>query len=249
MGDFRSEFLFGSDAHDTIQYDPTHYTFSSLADAQDAILHVQACVTSEQLQGQAANHVHNIHMAAWSYAFDNFLASQQQPLSNSCQRAIALLELMRYHVGVSMLGWHANEDTYIEMVALAESSLGLAASSNNVTDEHHLETTVDANFDFNLGLVPALFSVFMKCSNALREEIASIFRRARLLEGVWCATIVGKVFDRILELEDIKSPEEVHFVSTRRISSAQIFFEGSEGENAVVQYQSAHGTLYEVMQG
>lgn len=98
------------------------------------------------------------------------------------------------------------------------------------------------------GVVPALFAIFMRCSNRLRREVADIFHRARLAKDIWSAKMVGNILHGILELDDASSAgEEKSPFAGGRIEHAKIHFEDGGNEDAVVEYSSAKETLYEPM--
>lgn len=258
MGDLNPEVLFGHDGPYQSRYVPIHNTFLSLEDAQDAILHTHACIIADVLRGRAAHHVHNVHIASWTRAFETFLHRPRNIRDQvALERMVAVLELMKRHIGVVLLGWDAQEKEYREMVALAKRALGLDTTTSSLSDKGsdgngeeasttHFQT-LETEFEFNLGVVPALYAVFMRCSDELRRKIIGIFHRARLLDGIWCAKIIGRVLDRILELEDCDGAEaSAQFIGSR-IENAKIYFEDGNGENAIVQYSSARETIYEVM--
>lgn len=245
---------------------PIDGPFLSLEDAQDAILHAHACITADVLRGQVANHVHNAHVGSWSRSFEALLSHPQNSLDKrTFERTVAVLQLMKRHIGVAMLGWETEEEGYAEMVMLAKCALGLETVAcgfhdgagkndehrNNDQGEDEREQpcqATDPDFDFIVGIVPALFAIFMRCSNSLRREVADIFHRVRLAEGIWCATIVGRVLDRILELEeDSNASGEPGPFAGGIIEQAKIHFEDSSGEDAVVEYRSAQATLFEAM--
>ncbi|KAJ4148522.1 hypothetical protein LMH87_002987 [Akanthomyces muscarius] len=266
IGGLDPEFLFGHDGAFEPRCVPIDGPFSSLEDAQDAILHAHACITADVLRGQVANHVHNAHVGSWSRSFEALLSRpQNSPDKRTFERTVAVLELMKRHIGVVMLGWETQEEGYTEMVMLAKRALGLetvagrvpdgASKSDKAHDNDREEDerrqycqATDPDFDFIVGIVPALFAIFMRCSNSLRREVADIFHRVRLAEGIWCAKIVGRVLDRILELEkDSNASEEPGSFAGGRIEQAKIHFEDGSGEDAVVEYSSAQATLFEAM--
>lgn len=266
IGGLDPEFLFGHDGAFESRHVPIDGPFSSLEDAQDAILHAHACITADILRGRAANHVHNEHVGSWSRAFEALLASNQNRADqNIFERTVAVLELMKRHIGVVLLSWDVQEEGYAEMVMLAKRALGLDMKAGRVSDEaskshkdddndkrkdkrqQHFQAT-DPDFDFIVGVVPALFAIFMRCSNSLRREVADIFHRARLAKGIWSAKMVGNLVDRILELEDASGASEKKSpFAGDRIEHAKIHFEDGGSEDAVVEYSSAKETLYEPM--
>lgn len=60
-----------------------------------------------------------------------------------------------------------------------------------------------AEFSFELGLVPPLYIITLKCRDAvLRREALSLLRRAPAQEGLWKREIFTKVSERLIELEE-----------------------------------------------
>lgn len=138
------EFLFGLDGAFESRHVPMDGPFSSLEDAQDAILHAHACITADILRGRAANHVHNEHVGSWSRAVEAPLANtQNRPGQHTFKRGVAVLELMKRHIGVVLLGWDVQEVVFAEMVMLAKRALRLDTQAGQVldlaskNDKHH----------------------------------------------------------------------------------------------------------------
>lgn len=219
----------------------SHSTFHSLTDARDSLLHIVVLCMKRSQEGVLASFNH------WCNAFDRFCFTHRDRLTNPADRRTkALLQLYRDYleIEVSVAGfqgqddpsvWDQYNDVFRRMVYCAEQARSMDNGSINTQPHFHLD----------IGTVPILYSIILKCrDHQVRERAITTLQSQLLQEGLWNSTEVLPVAQRVIALEggtSATSPQDISNMMRVR----QVLAKSESHEKLVLYYHLSSGWVKE----
>lgn len=198
-------------------------SFTSLADAREALLELLVEQATPGLKGKSARDImaHAAKVNRWGELFDalvSHLDDKETLLSDTEKRSIALLQLHRKYLEINVakytLGqgdpcfWDNFTPEFEEIVNYASTAAGLdqdCKRQNRVS-----ESSPEACFHIDLGFTSVLIAVIARCRDPfIRRRALAVMLAERVQEGVFNASQSAKVAARVMELEESRSGKVV----------------------------------------
>lgn len=145
----------------------------------------------------------------WSTGFTMLLKKGSDQMCISDRRLVQMMQL-HYIVVSTFLFMSAAEsemayDGVLSQFKTAVSLASALASNPATVCEGQLQdiSNTEPSFTLEMGIVPALYLVGIKCRDPLtRREIISILRKNPRREGVWDSVSAAKILERVMEIEE-----------------------------------------------
>ncbi|KAL2789072.1 hypothetical protein BJX66DRAFT_239535 [Aspergillus keveii] len=158
-------------------------------------------------------------LETWSSLFENFLLQGQQGCSpymmgpGTNLPLVSLLHLQhtmaRILLSTAGPGREMEYDSYTAKfqrcpdLARAVAAAYERASSYRGSSSNNFESRQTPAFTPEIGIVPVLYIIGVKCRHPLiRREALNILRRHRIREAVWDSVVTARVVERAIEIEE-----------------------------------------------
>jgi hypothetical protein len=193
------------------------HTFSSLTEARESLIfhwhqHTKP-KTNEIVVGDEASLAFFVDcqngqkssvdtLYQWSKAFDSFLETHGDSLSQSDKHGATMLQ-MQHDIGFMSLqlnrtllddqtGWDQFIPLFNQVVSLAEEII-----------DHTPKTPRYPSFSLDMGVVGPLYLVSSRCRDPIiRRKAISLLKSRCMQEGVWNSIVTAKVAERVVEIEE-----------------------------------------------
>ncbi|RGP79045.1 sarcosine oxidase [Fusarium longipes] len=238
-------------------------TFTSLADAREALLEIIVEQASPGLKNKSARDIiaHSAKVTRWGELFDALLVQlndSEKLLSDAERRSIALLQLHRKYLEINVAKyaygrgdpcfWDKFIPEFDEIVRYAATAAGLEQDytrRNWCTD-----SSQKAYFHIDLGFTSVLISVIARCRDPfVRRRAIAVMLADRVQEGAFSGSESARVGARVMELEEARSGKEVKCSSDipqeARVRTIRVHLAGEE-ERIRLVYGFSKGCVQEV---
>lgn len=238
-------------------------SFTSLADAREALLEILVEQATPGLKGKSARDImaHAAKVNRWGELFDALLSrldDRERISSNTEKRSIALLQLHRKYLEVNVakytLGqgdpcfWDNFTPEFEEIINYAAAAAGL--DQDYKRQHRSSESSPEACFHIDLGFTSVLIAVIARCRDPfIRRRALAIMLAERVQEGVFNASQSAKVAARVMELEESRSGNVVGCSSDipqeARVRTIRVHLTGGDDEKVRIVYGFDQGYFEE----
>ncbi|CAG7559695.1 unnamed protein product [Fusarium equiseti] len=237
-------------------------SFTSLADAREALLELLVEQATPGLKGKSARDImaHAAKVNRWGELFDTLLSQlddRERLLNETKKRSIALLQLHRKYLEINVakytLGqgdpcfWDNFTPEFEQIVKHAATAAGL--------DEYYKRRTQssepsEACFHIDLGFTSVLIAVIARCRDPfIRRRALAVMLAERVQEGVFNASQSAKVAARVMELEESRSGKVVccsgDIPQEARVRTIRVHLSGGDDEKVRIVYGFDQGYFEE----
>ncbi|KNG81061.1 hypothetical protein ANOM_010965 [Aspergillus nomiae NRRL 13137] len=203
----------------------SHTIFHSPTDARNSLLEIVILCMKRGQEGVLA-------FSHWRNAFDRFCFTRRYRMTSPADRRTkALLQLYREYleVEISVAGFQSRDDPSVwdryydlfrRMVYCAEQ----------VRDVNNGSVNTQPHFHLDIGTVPILYSIVLKCrDHQVRERALMTLQSQTLLEGLWNSNQLLPVAQRVVVLEggtSASSPQDIsNMIRVRKVLTKFEFHE------------------------
>ncbi|EPE28657.1 hypothetical protein GLAREA_09778 [Glarea lozoyensis ATCC 20868] len=223
--------------------------FSSLGEARNCLIYnwherttpreFKTGKTTEDLHRVVARQNESLALYdQYNSAFQSFLATKGSVLNDSQRKGVRVLEIHHLAAYVALNSKKTTLDVqtvWDQYVPIFDKIVTLA---EEVTLLDSLDTAAPV-FSIDMGIVAPLYSVAHKCRDPIvRRRAIAVLKAAPRQEGVWNSTLVARVCERVVDLEEaglgmVTSCADVP--DWARLSAVIPIF-AAEGRKAVLTY-------------
>ncbi|KAF5018067.1 hypothetical protein F66182_9966 [Fusarium sp. NRRL 66182] len=265
MGDVDPDLWLSYDATFNTELTVQHDSFTSLANAREALLEILVDQVSPGLKGKSPNDItaHAVKIERWGRSFDALIARHdhsQTRLSDTEKRAVALLQLHRKYLQVNVAKylygqgdpcfWDRFTAEFDEIVAYAITAAGLD-KEDRTRRNWSTDSSPRASFHVDLGYTSVLTFVVARCRDPfVRRRAIAVMLADRVQECVFNGPRSARVAAKGMELEERRSGKEVRCSSDipkeARVRTIRVHLLGLESGMARIVYGFDKGYWEEV---
>lgn len=180
---------------------PPTIAFTTIGQARLAMEILADCFMSAPLPSISCHPTFVQRLEAWTLAFESYQRIYNIDDFPEERRSRAMLEAQKRYFEASLFYFTSGSSNAMHwdtQLALFKETL------------HHARVAVDtgakgseAVFTLDMGIIPPVFSVVMRCRDpVVRRHAIDILRRNTRQEAVWKSTLVARVAQRVVELEE-----------------------------------------------
>ncbi|MCJ1231268.1 hypothetical protein MMC12_007945 [Toensbergia leucococca] len=164
--------------------------------------------------GENTNNVAGLHgydgLDRWAARFDAFLKHSGSALSARDIRGATLLKILHKVASIMLLstgleGFVADETCFDKFSIEFVDILSLAASLINAEISDGVTEAKQArpSFSFDMGVVPPLYYIAVKCREpSIRRQALSLLLASPRREGVWDGLMAARITERLIAIEE-----------------------------------------------